>query len=223
MVCPAAFSLGQPITCDTAYTTTQEKLSSSSIGRLPYDILIEIFVHCRLCDAFGWNHKRQWYKLLHVSRRWRYLMLESASYLKLHLLCNDEIPIAKMLIDSPPLPLIIIFPYSHLMSTHFPQNMLPAFEDPDRVCSISIDLRSLVDSGLFPALDRAFPTLETLSLSSQGSNTLILPEKFVAPHLHAIHLGNVCISMASLLLTNATANLESLSLEQNLSLFLLPS
>lgn len=212
MVCPVAFCLGQLINYDTAYT--REKLSSISIGHLPDEILIEIFVHRRLCDAFGWNHKRQWYKLLHVCRSWRYLMLESASYLKLRLLCNDETPIAKMLIDSPPLSLIIIFPYHHLMSTHFPENMLLALEDPARVCSISIDLQSLVNSGLFLALDRAFPTLDTLSLSSQGSNSLMLPENFVAPHLHAIHLENVCISMASLLLTNATANLVSLRLER---------
>ena len=115
-----------------------------------------------------------------------------------------------MLRDSPPLPLIINFPYHYLMSTHFPENMLLALEDPDHVCFISIDLQSLVDSGLLLALDRAFPTLETLSLSSQSSNSLMLPENFVAPHLHAIHLNNVCILMASLSLTNASANLISL-------------
>ena len=141
-------------------------------------------------------------------------MLELASYLKLRLLCNVETPIAEMLINSPPLPLIVEFPYHHSMSTHLQENMLLVLEDPDRVCSIYINVRSWVDTGLFLALDRAFPSLETLSLSSQGSNGSMLPESFVAPHLRAIHLKNVSISMVSLLLTNATANLVSLCLEQ---------
>jgi len=64
------------------------------------------------------------------------------------------------------------------------------------------------------ALDKAFPTLEALSLQS-GNNytTRGLPDNFVAPQLRSLHLRNVTISAESLLLINAT-NVVSLQIEQ---------
>jgi hypothetical protein len=53
-------------------------------------------------------HERWWYKLVKVCRRWRYLILESASHLGLCLVCSPGTPVAEMLAHSPPLPLIIL-------------------------------------------------------------------------------------------------------------------
>ena len=46
-------------------------------------------------------------KLAHVCQRWRNLILGSASYLDLCLVCTSGKPVADMLTLSPPLPLII--------------------------------------------------------------------------------------------------------------------
>ncbi len=46
-------------------------------------------------------------KLVQVCRRWRYLILESASHLRLSLVCAPGTPVTVMLAHSPPLPLII--------------------------------------------------------------------------------------------------------------------
>jgi len=64
---------------------------------------------------------------------------------------------------------------------------------------------------LLQALDKPFPMLETLSLSSFGYTSRILPHNFVAPNLHTLRLDNVAISVVSLFLTNV-ANLISLHL-----------
>ena len=51
--------------------------------------------------------ERWWYKFVQVCQRWRYLILGSASHLRLALLCTHGTPVADMLVHSPPLPLVI--------------------------------------------------------------------------------------------------------------------
>ena len=57
----------------------------------------------------GWGGEYWWFKLTHVCRRWRYLVLESASFLGLCFVCTIGTPVADMLAHSPPLPLVIGF------------------------------------------------------------------------------------------------------------------
>ncbi|KAH9981950.1 hypothetical protein BJV74DRAFT_58499 [Russula compacta] len=91
-----------------------------SIDILDDDSLLNIFVLYRLAllDADGFDYLfvlqaeecargRWWYKLIHVCRRWRYLVFASASRLRLCLVCTHGTPVADMLAHSPPLPLII--------------------------------------------------------------------------------------------------------------------
>ena len=62
----------------------------------------------RLVGGKGqWNCGRWWYKLAHVCRRWRNVVLGSAAYLGVSLVCTKGTPIADMLEHSPPLPLVI--------------------------------------------------------------------------------------------------------------------
>ena len=56
-----------------------------------------------------WGLERWWYKLAQVCRQWRYLILSSQVRLDLHLVCTYGTPVADMLENSPPLPLIINF------------------------------------------------------------------------------------------------------------------
>ena len=54
-----------------------------------------------------WDRGRWWYRLAHVCQRWRNLILGSASYLRLSLVCTHGTPVENMLAHSPPLPLTV--------------------------------------------------------------------------------------------------------------------
>jgi len=60
-----------------------------------------------ILEGGEWKRERWWYKLVQVCRRWRNLILESASHLRLSLLCAPGTPVADMLAHSPHLPLVI--------------------------------------------------------------------------------------------------------------------
>lgn len=57
----------------------------------------------------NWLRERWWYKLVHVCKRWRHLILGSVSHLGLCLVCTRGTPVANMLARSPPLPIIVGF------------------------------------------------------------------------------------------------------------------
>ena len=97
-----------------------EKTPSAFIHILDDDSLLKIFSLCRpalsdeneedaveILGGRKWNDERWWYRLVQVCRRWRYLVLESASSLDLSLLCTYGTPIADILAHSPRLPLIL--------------------------------------------------------------------------------------------------------------------
>lgn len=118
----------------------------------------------------------------------------------------------------PPLPLIVQFHVSSITSFPHLENILLALRHHDRVRSISVHGwglgNVLVTRKMLMALDKAFPTLEALSLQSGNSYTTRgLPDNFAAPQLRSLHLRNIAIPAASLLLTNAT-NIISLQIEQ---------
>jgi hypothetical protein len=200
-----------PSSCAQSSTICKigKTLPCISINRLPHELLLAIFDHCRLVDVFSWNHKRRWYTLLHVCRKWRDIILGSASRLNLRLLCDSATPIAKMLLHSPPLPLVVIFRKYELFCP-YEGNTLLALQHSDRVFSISFDHWTL---GLLVALNKTFPTLEMLSLISNHWQSLDLPYAFVAPRLRAIHLDDIIASVTSSLLTNAATNLVSVCIE----------
>jgi hypothetical protein len=166
-----------------------------------------IFEFYRLWDKRRWNRQRQWSVLLHVCRKWRYTILESAFHLKIRLFCDGTTPVAKMLMHFPPLPLVVTF---DLASSHR-KNVLFALQHHDRVNTISVGKWNLRDMEMFVALDKAFPALDALVLSSQDYANQLLPSNFMAPRLRSLHLQTVGVSAVSSLLTKA-ANLVSLTI-----------
>jgi hypothetical protein len=136
-------------------------------------------------------------------------MLESASRLKLCLLCNSRTPTAEMLLHSPPLPLLIVIDFDAFKTAQSQENVLLALQHSDRVFSI---LAKRLSSELSMALNRTFPTLESLSLLSLDHRPLILPDNFVAPHLRSVSLYNSAIIVVSSTLINSP-NIISLNLE----------
>ena len=145
-------------------------------------------------------------------------MLESASRLKLCLLCDLSTPTAKMLKHSPPLPLIVDI-NSIYLDPDSSGNVIHALQHPDRVVSISIDTWAVDCWELLEALDKSFPALETFSLlvaqfERPNRLTLHFPQKFISPRLHTLYLENVNFFEVPSLLASAATSLVSVRIEQ---------
>ena len=163
-----------------------------SIDILMDDLLLEIF-HCYRLDApLGWDHK-WWYDLMHTCRRWRHLILESASSLRLHFHLTYDKPIEEMLRYSPPLPLYIDYGEAQMSTKDEEGALLVLRHHHHRVQLINLREPSL--QKLFEVMGKPFPILENLKLvSSDPWYHSQLPETFSAQrlrHLSLIQVGDV--------------------------------
>jgi len=152
---------------------------------------------------------------VHVCRRWRSLILESASYLGLSLYCTLRTPVEDMLAHSPPLPLVIdkLGPsFIHEIADHVGTIKL-ALRHHDRVRRIRIAVFLPYLPNLLNCMDKEFPILEHLHIDplSYNDRGAVLPEKFRAPNLRHLVLQNFAVSAGSSLLATATG-LVTLSL-----------
>jgi hypothetical protein len=109
-----------------------------------------------------WVQGRWWYRLAHVCQRWRNLILGSASYLRLSLVCTNGTPVENMLAYSPPLPLTVDYSSGDGFTAEDEEGILLALEQRHRVRHLRLifpvqNLRKLV-----MAIDEEFPILEYL-------------------------------------------------------------
>ena len=90
---------------------------------------------------------------------------------KSRLLCNSLTQTKQMLIHSPPLPLMIVIISSISSRLTNPEKIyFLHFSKQTQILYFSTSLDPCCwDDELIEALDRAFPTLETLSLSTQDT------------------------------------------------------
>ena len=172
---------------------------------------------CRILTGGEWSRERWWYKLVHVCRRWRFLILASSSHLGLCLVCTYRTPVARMLAHSPPLPLIIDhLDQGHEVSPKYEEWMLLALQQQDRVRGIRIVMPIQDILKLTVTMDKEFPMLDHLHISLLRKETLnvtfTLPEGFRAPRLRHLLLRNFAFSIKSPILTTSTG-LITLSLE----------
>ena len=185
---------------------------------LSYDLLLEIFDWYRLYETVSdedqdWNLERWWYKLIHVCRKWRHLILSSPDRLELHLVCTYGIPVEDMLSHSPPLPLIIYYPeIPGEISAADEGNAIFALQQYDRVHCIRVVASTAVMCNLFKVMDCEFPILQRLSLqlSTESRSGLGLPENLLAPPLRILSLSNIFLPVQSQLLTQADGLLSLL-------------
>jgi hypothetical protein len=145
---------------------------------------------------------------VHVSRRWRRVILAAPSLLDLHIVCTRGVPVADMLAHSPPLPLIIFYRVGDdPMTTEDEKGVLLALSHAHRyrVRRIALWMLSWELKKFVIAMDGQFPVLERLNIdSSYGPNwELILPRTFEAPNLRHIELWRVALPTQSPLLTTA--------------------
>ena len=163
-----------------------------------------------------WVRERWWYKLIHVCRRWRYLVLGSASHLGLCLVCTYGTPVAEMLAHSPPLPLIIdhFVEPAREFTAEDEEGIILALQHRDRVRRIRLQMTIPNLQKVLLAIDGDFSLLEYMYIVPPAKHDvgLILPKTFQAPHLRHLVLINFAIPIRSPLLTTAVG-LVTLSLE----------
>ena len=170
----------------------------------------------RILQGGKWARERWWYKLTHVCQRWRYLVLGSASYLGLGLICTYGTPVADMLAHSPPLPLIIDYiDENRDITAEDEEGIMVALQHRDRVRRIRLWMPIPNLQKPIMAIDKEFPVLEYLYIDPQTRDDtgLRLPKTFKAPHLRHLILENFAFLIGSPLLTT-TLGLVTLSLER---------
>ena len=187
-----------------------------AISAMNHDVLLNIFHWYRLgntTDGFdrGWNLERWWYKLIHVCRTWRHLILTSPSRLDLHLVCTYGTPITTMLTHSPPLPLIIYYP-GRLgdVAGRDEEDVLFLLHHRERVHRIHLrapaaSLPSLVSAmgGEYPALQRLVIRSHTEKPGAASGTGVELPAKLQAPLLRRLTLSDARLPAGSELLLRA--------------------
>jgi hypothetical protein len=158
------------------------------IRRLPGDVLLEIFVFY----VDGNERIEAWYTLVHVCRRWRYVVFESPRRLNLRLLCTYSTPVRETLGAWPTLPIIIrksVDPTSLLAGA---DNILAALEHHDRVCHIDLwGVPSSLLERLATVTKEPFPALTYLELWSNDESVPVLPDSFLgasSPRLRTLYL-----------------------------------
>ncbi len=193
---------------------------ANSIHILDNDSLLNIFYLYRPAILDGdenenefitggkdWDRERWWYRLAHVCKRWRILLLASTSYLGLSLVCTYGTPVADMLAHSPPLPLLIdYFNQDRNFTAEDEAGMILALQQRGRIRRIRlvVPVPSLLK--IILAIDEEFPILEYLIIMppTENRNTpLIFPETFRAPRLRHLLLEDFTLPIGSPLLTTA--------------------
>ena len=142
------------------------------------DSLLNLFHFCRpvmveedeadnrILQGGEWNRERWWYKLAHVCRRWRCLILMSASHLGLSLFCTYGISVADMLAHSPPLPLIIDYiGEARDITAEEEERIVLTIQQCDRVRRIRLMMPVPILQKLIMAVDGEFPMLEYLYIA----------------------------------------------------------
>ena len=156
-----------------------------------------------------------------VCHRWRYIVFQSASYLRLCLVCARGTPVADMLAHSPPLPIVVnYFDKDHDITAEDEAGVILALQHRDRVRRIRLRklVRKLIGTfnGEFPVLEyllieyQPYP-VHTLESEDVSQITMSLPETFRAPHLRHLVLMNLVTPIGSQLLMTMW-NLVTLSL-----------
>jgi hypothetical protein len=216
-----------------------ERTPSAFIHILDNDSLLKIFSLCRpalldnneedaieILGGKKWNDERWWYRLVQVCRRWRYLVLESASLLGLSLLCTYGTPIADVLAQSPPLPLILDYCdlYDYITADD-EVGIMSALEHRDRVRRIRIMQPVHILQRIIKALHGEFPNLEYLFIErhtfympiAESNVIVVIPETFWAPRLRYLVVMGFHIPIRSPLFTTM-GNLVTLSLNFDMPL-----
>ncbi|KAI0292228.1 hypothetical protein B0F90DRAFT_1771108 [Multifurca ochricompacta] len=202
----------------------------SPMDKASDDILVEIFSRIQLglrsryepsfrnlYERFWSGRTHGWYRLAHVCRRWRRVVLTSAARLDLFLYFNERmLRVRRMITYFPSLPVLLV--YEGMMSGLDEKSVRFALEKhPDRVRKLHLLYSVDKYNGLLTAMNSPFPILEDLKiLADKGQYQLNLPKTFLrvsAPRLRLFEITCAALPILSPLLLSATSLVE-LSLER---------
>jgi F-box-like len=187
---------------------------------LPEDVLLEIFDSYRQTFErepdyeWVWNGKDGWFNLAHVCQKWRCVVLSSSSRLRVRLLFTPHrAPRAIVLTRLPSLPIVVDYGSTTPRTLREQNRAAAALRYPDRVRRIVLKASDLELDGVYRAIKRSFPSLESFECASGPK--FDLPTTIFrgyAPSLRHLHLENVRLGSLSPLLSSTTG-LVDLNLE----------
>ena len=155
----------------------------------------------------GWVRGRWWYSLAHVCRRWRNIILASASYLDLSLVCTYGTPVQDMLTHSPHLPLVADYvERGRDITIDDEEGIIFALKQRERVLRVRLVAPVTSLQKFIAAMDDEYPILEFLVIqlpNEDKSTILMFPETFQAPHLRSLNLVGFALPIRCRLLTTA--------------------
>jgi hypothetical protein len=175
------------------------------IDVLPDDILLEIF-YFYMVLSWGYN-TGGWQSLIHVCRRWRYLVFGSPRRLNLRLYCTPFTPTRDKLDVWPALPLVVASRDTGLPSS-YTDNIIAALEQSNRVCDVSFEsLKDWQLEDILALMQVPFLELTELCLSSRHGTPPVIPDSFLggsAPLLRNFYLDGIPFPGLPNLLLSAT-------------------
>ena len=189
-----------------------------TIDALPDDVLLETFEFCLGKDDPDYlddeHNYDGWQTLVHVCRRWRWIVFTSPCRLDLKLYCTGQRSVNSKTLDIwPELPIVIVA--ENMRSQEDVTNVIAALRHHNRVCKIYY-VEQFQDSFFeeFAEIDEPFPALTSLDLVSSGQNVPVLPDSFLggsAPRLRRLYLDGFPYPSIGKLLSSTT-NLVQLTL-----------
>ncbi|KAH9974390.1 hypothetical protein BGW80DRAFT_179481 [Lactifluus volemus] len=139
-------------------------LGRVTIEALPDDVLLDIFEFYMsepdLLPLWYQRQKCQWYPLVHVCQRWRYLVFASPRRLDLCIYCTDSTRVREKLEIWPPFPIKI---FSESLNPG--DNIIAALEHPGRVRQIWLCIIHSPLDRLVAMMQESFPQLEFLHIT----------------------------------------------------------
>ena len=168
---------------------------------LPEEILLEIFAFY-MCSV---EKTHKWKTLVHVCRRWRFIVFASPCHLNLRLVCTGRTPVSEMFDIWPTLPIVV---QVNGISDKINDNVLAALEKHDRICEVRVIVNH-ASAGeikkLAGAMQVTLPALRDLYIHSL-EDTASLPESFLggsAPNLRSLYLMRVAFPALPKLLSSS--------------------
>ena len=163
----------------------------------------------RLSEGEGrWDRGRWWYKLAHVCQRWRNVVLGSAAYLDISLVCTNGTPVADMIAHSNSLSLVIDYSLDEDddITAGDEEGAILALKQYDCVRRVRLRMPAASLHKLIVAMDDEYPILEYLIIGrsvDDKSSILHFPETLQAPHLRLLTLVGFALPIGSRLLTRS--------------------
>lgn len=179
-----------------------------TIDVLADDVLLDVFDFCLglLLDGLIFDRTKAWETLVHVCRRWRYIVFQSLRRLDIQILCTPETPVKGLLDIWPAFPLIITI-QTCISDAWDPdmENIIAALEHRDRISTISVGLSP--NSNLEKLLPGPLPALTYLSLISSNGQIPSAIGSFLrgcTTHLRQLHLKTITFPTLPTLLLSCT-------------------